>query len=255
MNKEILCPKCGCDQLTANKKGFSGKKAVAGAALTGAAIGLLAGTIGSNKIKITCLNCGNEFKPGQGAKTQAEVFQKKKSDSNAGVVAFIVLIILVAIGIFSKNSSSDKEKSKAETTIYGQNSSPELKQFQQDMIYYEATLNRIHNSAQDELNKFDAKWMTNKVSNVKGFKSDAEKIKQTCESTKKELENIAVPNVPKEFGDKIMNSVVARPKEHLSEAYGQLYFFYSDYKYFGLLLRAVHVQNRHQCRAVLCALR
>ena len=61
---EIRCPKCGSSQLTANKKGFSGKKAVAGAVLTGG-IGLLAGTIGSNKIIITCLNCGNQFKPGE----------------------------------------------------------------------------------------------------------------------------------------------------------------------------------------------
>lgn len=59
------CPNCGSTQLTANKKGFSGKKAVAGAVLTGG-IGLLAGTIGSNKIKITCLSCGNQFKPGEG---------------------------------------------------------------------------------------------------------------------------------------------------------------------------------------------
>jgi len=61
---EIRCPKCGSNQLTANKKGFSGKKAAVGAVLTGG-IGLLAGTIGSNKIIITCLNCGNQFKPGE----------------------------------------------------------------------------------------------------------------------------------------------------------------------------------------------
>ncbi len=56
MEKEICCPKCGSTQLSANKKGFSGKKAVAGGILTGG-IGLLAGTIGSNKIIITCLSC------------------------------------------------------------------------------------------------------------------------------------------------------------------------------------------------------
>lgn len=64
-NVVIGCPKCGSTQITANKKGFSGKKAVAGAVLTGG-IGLLAGTIGSNKIKITCLSCGNQFQPGEG---------------------------------------------------------------------------------------------------------------------------------------------------------------------------------------------
>jgi len=64
-NITIGCPKCGSTQLTTNKKGFSGKKAVVGAVLTGG-IGILAGTIGSNKIKITCLSCGNQFKPGEG---------------------------------------------------------------------------------------------------------------------------------------------------------------------------------------------
>jgi predicted RNA-binding Zn-ribbon protein involved in translation (DUF1610 family) len=66
METEIRCPRCGSTQITANKKGFSGKKAVAGAVLTGG-IGLLAGTIGSKKIIITCLSCGKEFRPGEGA--------------------------------------------------------------------------------------------------------------------------------------------------------------------------------------------
>ena len=65
MSDKIICPKCASDQLTSNKKGFSGKKAVTGAVLTGG-LGLLAGTLGSNTVKITCLACGNEFKPGEG---------------------------------------------------------------------------------------------------------------------------------------------------------------------------------------------
>ena len=66
---QIQCPKCGSTQLTANKKGFSGKKAVVGGILTGG-LGLMAGTIGSNKIIITCLACGNEFRPGSQTTTQ-----------------------------------------------------------------------------------------------------------------------------------------------------------------------------------------
>jgi hypothetical protein len=65
MATEVGCPKCRSTQLTANKKGFSGKKAVAGAFLTGG-IGLLAGTIGSKNIRITCLACGFTFAPGEG---------------------------------------------------------------------------------------------------------------------------------------------------------------------------------------------
>jgi len=60
----LCCPKCGSRELHSEKKGFSGKKAVAGAILTGG-IGLLAGTIGSKNVQITCLKCGNRFKAGE----------------------------------------------------------------------------------------------------------------------------------------------------------------------------------------------
>jgi ribosomal protein S27E len=55
---DIKCPMCGSTQLTANKKGFSVGQAVAG--------GIIGGAIGMNKVKITCLKCGNTFNPGQG---------------------------------------------------------------------------------------------------------------------------------------------------------------------------------------------
>ena len=61
----IGCPKCGSTELHAEKQGFSGKKALVGAVLTGG-IGLLAGTIGSKNVKITCLKCGHSFKAGEG---------------------------------------------------------------------------------------------------------------------------------------------------------------------------------------------
>lgn len=51
------CPKCGSTSLSVNKKGYSFVK--------GVLIGPLGGTIGMNKLKVTCLNCGNVFKPGQ----------------------------------------------------------------------------------------------------------------------------------------------------------------------------------------------
>ena len=58
----IKCPKCSSTQLYFDKKGFSGKKAVVGAVLTGG-VGLLAGTLGSNKVVANCLSCGNKFSP------------------------------------------------------------------------------------------------------------------------------------------------------------------------------------------------
>ena len=60
----LCCPNCGSRELHSEHKGFSGGKALAGAFITGG-IGLLAGTIGSKDTQITCLKCGNKFKPGE----------------------------------------------------------------------------------------------------------------------------------------------------------------------------------------------
>ncbi len=57
---EVACPKCGSTQISANKKGFSGKKAVVGAILTGG-IGIAAGTLGSNKIRLPVLPTDTNF--------------------------------------------------------------------------------------------------------------------------------------------------------------------------------------------------
>lgn len=92
---EVVCPKCGSNQLSANKKGFSGQKAVAGVVLTGG-IGLLAGTIGSNKIKITCLNCGNQFNPGE---KRIVSHNEQPQRSLASILIMAVLAFLFFIGI------------------------------------------------------------------------------------------------------------------------------------------------------------
>jgi predicted Zn-ribbon and HTH transcriptional regulator len=62
-NDVIHCPKCNSTQIAANQKGFGAGKAIVGAVLTGG-IGLLGGFIGSKSLIITCLNCGNKWKPG-----------------------------------------------------------------------------------------------------------------------------------------------------------------------------------------------
>lgn len=48
-NGQICCNNCNSTQISANKKGFS----------------FLTGLIGSQKVYITCLNCGNRWKVGQ----------------------------------------------------------------------------------------------------------------------------------------------------------------------------------------------
>ncbi len=57
------CPKCHSRQTTLANQRFGVGKAAVGAVLTGG-IGLLAGGIGRNKIIVTCLSCGNQWKAG-----------------------------------------------------------------------------------------------------------------------------------------------------------------------------------------------
>ena len=94
----IHCPKCNSTQLTANKKGFSGTKAVAGAVLTGG-IGLLAGTLGSNKVRITCLACGHVFKPGDGKLDGKDPVKKEMPEMPKFTIehfyGFIILIVII----------------------------------------------------------------------------------------------------------------------------------------------------------------
>ena len=51
-DEKLYCPYCGSSNLTTNTKGFGVGKALTGAVLTGG-IGLLAGFVGSNKVKVT----------------------------------------------------------------------------------------------------------------------------------------------------------------------------------------------------------
>lgn len=62
-NNIVSCPRCFSTSLTANKKGYSVGKAAFGAIVVGP-LGLAAGGMGSNKVIITCLSCGHQFKPG-----------------------------------------------------------------------------------------------------------------------------------------------------------------------------------------------
>src|SRR5258708_1376521 len=93
MTEEIKCPKCGSNQLSANKKGFSGTKAVGGVILTGG-IGLLAGTIGSNKIKITCLACGHQFNPGEDLNSVVAK-NKREAEAMKNPIFWIVIVVFI----------------------------------------------------------------------------------------------------------------------------------------------------------------
>lgn len=108
---KLYCPYCGSSQLTSNKKGFGPGKALTGAVLTGG-IGLLAGFIGSGKVKITCLKCGKEFKPGElrtSPVSDAQIKEKKQQDHDnlktkiilVAIYIVIMFIVLFIIGMCS----------------------------------------------------------------------------------------------------------------------------------------------------------
>jgi hypothetical protein len=90
MSDQITCPKCGSTQISAEKKGYSGGKAAAGVILTGG-IGLLAGTIGSKDVIITCLSCGNQWKAGEQPKP------KPRPISSGDMKAFRIMGIIALI--------------------------------------------------------------------------------------------------------------------------------------------------------------
>lgn len=54
------CPRCGSEQTVIGKKGFGIWNALIGAGLLGP-IGLIGGLLGSNKPKVSCLNCGHSW--------------------------------------------------------------------------------------------------------------------------------------------------------------------------------------------------
>jgi len=101
MENQVKCPRCLSTQITANKKGFSGVNAVTGALLTGG-VGLLAGTIGSNKVKITCLSCGHVFNPGD------QPIPKTEFDpahfTKFVIVLLIIMAVVVTIAVLIKKS-------------------------------------------------------------------------------------------------------------------------------------------------------
>ncbi len=98
----LYCPHCGSSQLVANKKGFGAGKAVAGALLTGG-VGLLAGFIGSGKVKVTCLKCGCKWNAGELRTTPLPPKKEVINNTNAeedGCATALGVIVVIAIIIF-----------------------------------------------------------------------------------------------------------------------------------------------------------
>src|SRR5665213_1549145 len=118
MGQILCCPKCGSSQITANKKGFSGKKAIIGDILVGP-IGLVAGAFGSSKVLITCLACGHRFKPGEGRiksvppsddtrRSTSSYAAKTTSAKSKGSGCLVIIIAILLIGFISDKLGCDK---------------------------------------------------------------------------------------------------------------------------------------------------
>lgn len=58
---QARCPKCGSTSLTGNKKGFGLGKGAVGAVVLGP-VGILAAGAGKNKVIVTCMKCGHQWK-------------------------------------------------------------------------------------------------------------------------------------------------------------------------------------------------
>lgn len=95
--EKLSCIYCGSTNVYVHKKGFSGKKAAAGV-LVGGVAGALAGTIGSNDIEITCLDCGRKFKPGDKEKMN-EMINRAANMSTGETVFGTVVMILIGVSI------------------------------------------------------------------------------------------------------------------------------------------------------------
>ena len=92
---DIKCPKCGSENLTIGNIGFGAGKAAIGGLLFGP-VGLLAGGLGNNQVKIVCLDCGHAFTPEEweAHKRQEEKkeqkrieFQKEKKKRGRAVIS------------------------------------------------------------------------------------------------------------------------------------------------------------------------
>ena len=71
-------------------------------ALTVGALGLLAGTIGSKNIEITCLNCGHKFNPVKEAKReqQNKAMQEMAENNPIGLVILLLCVGLAVVLLF-----------------------------------------------------------------------------------------------------------------------------------------------------------
>jgi len=88
----VACAKCGCEQITAQRRGVNIPASLIGGVVAGP-LGLAAGAPGSNDVVVTCLQCGHQWTPGP----------RRMSFGLRYLIAFSVLgVIVFAIAVISQ---------------------------------------------------------------------------------------------------------------------------------------------------------
>jgi len=212
MGKIISCPKCGSTQISANKNGFSGKKALLGDIIAGP-VGLLAGTFGSSKVVITCLACGHRFKPGDGrVSSNPSSYNTTQTDSpisktqpgkSKGHGCLVIIIAILLIGFISDKLGCDKtDESTQNTSIQNKVSSISLTKDDSIKIYSELTnvLKVINNTniaplkAMKQFSKYAA-GLNNSSSNISQVFQAAKIAKHKMEIAGSEISNITTSDI------------------------------------------------------------
>lgn len=100
----IRCPSCHSTNVHIANQGFSTGKAVAGF-LTIGAIGALAGNIGKDNIKVSCLNCGKTFNPVEERKKREQdeaAYELMEKSPAAGCLGGIMIAVSISL-LFANN--------------------------------------------------------------------------------------------------------------------------------------------------------
>jgi hypothetical protein len=84
---DLICPKCGSDKIFADKTR-------------------------SDSIRLTCLSCSYEFKPGQGYKSKSDFSAKQKIDKQGCIIGFVILFVIFLAIIFILKFSKDPSDQK-----------------------------------------------------------------------------------------------------------------------------------------------
>ena len=95
----VKCLQCGSSDLHASKRGVDFGRSAGGAMLFGP-VGLLEGAKDANKILITCLACGFQFRPGdtkESVNAANMKLAKRRKLNKIIIVSFAILMLIILL--------------------------------------------------------------------------------------------------------------------------------------------------------------